>query len=188
MTGAVQLKTQADFERYEVAISGLLAQHQQVLLDDANRSGDPALDLARLVENTRSCLPWIWLWPEPDGRLLALGALSDIQPGRHAFLHGVSEKGPNTPQIVQKTVLPLLQAAFEALRLLKVKAEFEADNYGALGFCRRLGFRREARFQRDICIQGVLKDVLFYSLDAERFHAVARPRLIETKVKTPIFT
>jgi RimJ/RimL family protein N-acetyltransferase len=72
------------------------------------------------------------------------------------------------------------------LALLKLKAEFEAHNAGAKGFCLRLGFQREALFKADVKLDGHLRDVAIYSLTAHRYHSVLLPRLLNGLSAPPL--
>ncbi len=158
----VQVCSRADFQRYRLGIAALLARYRHVLLSPA--TGSPE----NLLENTASTMPWLWLLAE-GLTVYAIAALSDVEPQRHAYIHGVSHpsmrRNPRIPELIRH----MGRLAFGPWQLLKIKAEFEADNLGAKGFCRRFGFVREGFYRRDIRIGGVLKDVVVASLTAERF-------------------
>lgn len=158
-----------DAKPYQDSLFRLLETHRHILLDDGQRSGDWQQDSQLLVENTLSAMPYLWLLIDETDRVWAAGALTDIQANRHAFLHGVSDCALPEKAWITKTFWTLAKVAFEELGLLKIKAEFEADNRGAKGFCLRLGFQKEAMFHHDILVNGELRDVLIYTLPAERF-------------------
>lgn len=158
-----------DAKPYQDSLFELLKTHRHILLDDAQRSDNQQQDSQLLAKNTLSAIPYLWLLVDDSNRVWAAGALTDIQPDRHAFLHGISDFALPEKVGITKTFLALAKAAFEELRLLKIKAEFEADNRGAKGFCLRLGFQREALFHHDIRVNGQLRDVLVYTLSAEKF-------------------
>lgn len=153
---------------YQASLFKLLETHRHILLDDAQRTGDGQRDSRLLVENTLNTIPYLWLLIDDFNRVWAAGALTDIQANRHAFLHGISDGALPEKAGITKTFLTLAKVAFEELGLLKIKAEFEADNRGAKGFCLRLGFQKEASFHQDICVNGQLRDVVIYTLPAEK--------------------
>lgn len=178
---------------YQASMGDLLKRYRALLLDDASRSGEAERDARLLLENTAACVPWLWVLTDGACQVWAIAALSDIQPGRHAFLHGASHPALKRHSgrgggDIERTLLPVLQAAFQELGLLKLKAEFEADNAGAKGFCLRLGFRREALFKADIQVGGRLRDVAIYSLSAQRYRENLLPRLVRYLRKTSPFT
>lgn len=172
-----QIESVEQFQRFSEGIAALLKIHQPRLQDDFSPP-----DLQQLVQNTQTYLPWLWVLTEDvefkkekpfnsetDLPVYGLACLSDIIPGRHAYVHGASH-----PTIRRHPAIPelghwVLNVAFHQLKVRKVKAEIEANNRGAKGYCRRLGFVREAHFQKDIRINGQWQDVLIYSLFAEKF-------------------
>jgi|GEM_PF-3135009 len=174
-----QLETPEQFEPLQPGIRELLGFYQDILADDfcdvaAENANHPNQRLEQLTTNTRSCMPWLWIITDQAGRVLAIAALGQVTPGRHAYLHGVAHPLLLTqrccsPALINQLANRVLTLGFETLGLIKIKAEFEADNRGALGFCRRMGFTREAHFRQDNRVGGLLKDVVVYSLFAERF-------------------
>jgi len=179
----IRLETPARFERHRAGIQSLLACYQSILLDDFSlppreASPEAATDLSGwLTENTSSCLPWVWVLHDAGQNLYALAVLSQVIPGRHAYLHGVSrpdwpvsQASPRHRQaVLTRFAQTVLKDAFDTGDFHKIKAEFEADNLGARGFCLRMGFSREACFKRDNRIRGQWRDVAVYSLFRERF-------------------
>lgn len=152
------------FQKFEPGIRALLEIYQSVLLDDFC---DPNLDY--LVSNSSTYLPWFWLLTDEQNTVYAMASLSHIIPGRHAYLHGVSH-----PKIRRNPALSQLgnwvvNVAFQSLGVHKVKAEIEGNNLGAKGFCRRMGFKKEAHFRQDNSIGGQWQDVLVYALFAKQF-------------------
>ncbi len=183
MSPVYQLTTPEALAHHAPGIRHLLRLHRDTLLDDATRCGSLNEDLEHLWQNTAACLPWLWVFVQPDGVISAIGALSDLQPGRHAFLHGVSHPAFRGAGCVVQTLRPLLQTAFEELALIKVKAELETHNRGAMGFCRRFGFQREALFRQDIAVGGLLRDVAVYTLSAERYRKLVLPQVLPRLLK-----
>lgn len=173
-----QIQTPSDLTPYHPGLLALLKTHCSVLLDDVQRTGNMEQDARFLLENIAGYAPWVCLLTDANATVWGVAALSDIQPGRHAFLHGVSHPGLRESADIDRTVFPLTQAAFETLNLLKLKAEFEANNAGAKGFCLRLGFRREALFKADVQINGQRRDVALYSLPVEIYRHTTRPILL----------
>lgn len=177
------IQTPAQFEHFKGGIEALLSCYRRILLDDfcdsnlspvESDSKSDAERLRQLTAHTRSCLPWLWIITDDANRVLAIAALGQIIPGRHAFLHGVSH--PDCPRaMISRLAERVLHTGFDSLRLMKIKAEFEADNRGALGFCRRMGFTREAHFKRDNRVGGLLKDVVVHSLFADHFYERLNP-------------
>ncbi|WP_373531122.1 hypothetical protein [Vampirovibrio sp.] len=167
---------------YQPGIEALLQTHHPILLDDYRQSGNLQQDIHFLSENTAACLPWLWVLADETDQVWAIIALSDIQPGRHAFLHGATHshfrENKEARSAVERLLLPIFQAAFGPLALLKLKAEFELDNAGAKGFCLRWGFQREALFKADIKLGGCLRDVAIYSVSANRYQGWLLPRLL----------
>jgi RimJ/RimL family protein N-acetyltransferase len=182
MSPVCQLTTAETLVLHEPGIRHLLRLHRNTLLDDTSRSDSLSDDVETLWQNTAACMPWLWVFVQPDGVVSAIGALSDIQPGRHAFLHGVSHPGFRKAGCVEQTLRPLLQAAFDELALIKVKAELETHNRGAMGFCRRFGFQREALFREDIAVGGLLRDVAVYSLSATRYRSLIAPKRLPKRL------
>lgn len=174
------------FTHYQPGIEALLALHQDLLLDDLSKSEYLNLESARsdersspgdillgkLLENTQSCMPTLWMLCDtaPESKhVYALATLTQIIPGRHAYLHGVTHPAIRKHQAITLMALTVLESAFRDFSLMKVKAEFEADNLAAKGFCQRLGFHREALFRQDIPVNHQLKDVAVYSLTSRDF-------------------
>lgn len=166
-----RIHSEAELAPYQDSLSRLLKTHRAILLDDAQRSGNGTQDTALLFANTASAIPCLWLLVDNENRVWAAGALTDVQPNRHAFLHGVSDPGLAIKTGITQTFLTLAKTAFEELHLQKIKAEFEANNRGAKGFCLRLGFNREAVFRQDIEVNGQCCDVLVYALSRQKFQA-----------------
>lgn len=156
-----QIETLDQFERYRQGLDALLRLHQAVLLDDFS-GADPSV----LVRNTATYRPWLWVLVDEADAVYGLACLTDVIPGRHAFVHGVSHPGIRRHPGVDVLGRLVLAVAFERLGVAKVKAEIEAHNRGALGYCRRLGFRREAHFRCDNRLQGRWQDVYVYTLNA----------------------
>lgn len=171
----LQIQSEKTLIPYRASLFALLKLHWVTLLDDGQQAtpqrlmNNPDTAAALLLENTLSAMPYLWLLVDENNRVWAAGALTDIQPGRHGFLHGVSDPDLNPKWGITQTFLALADMAFNELNLLSIKAEFEAHNRGATGFCRRLGFRKVALRERDIRVQGQLYDVALYTLSAERF-------------------
>lgn len=178
MSPVCQISSPDALTRYASGIRHLLRLHRDTLLDDATRSESLTEDVERLWQNTAACMPWLWVFVQTDQVISAIGALSDLQPGRHAFLHGVSHPAFRGIGCIEQTLRPLLQTAFDELALIKVKAELETHNRGAVGFCRRFGFQREALFRQDIAVGGLLRDVAVYSLSAQRYRERLLPQLL----------
>jgi RimJ/RimL family protein N-acetyltransferase len=117
-----------------------------------------------LVENTSTCIPWLWIVIDDVSRVFGLVSLTDIIPGRHAYLHGVSDPVIRRHAIIQEIAERAIHTAFQQLRVAKIKIEIESSNRAAKGFCLRMGFTREACFKRDNRLRGEWQDVLVYSL------------------------
>jgi L-amino acid N-acyltransferase YncA len=158
------IQDERQFQRFEQGIRDLLHIYQPILCDDFCGGG---LDL--LVRNTSTYLPWLWLLTDEQDTVYALGSLSHIIPGRQAYLHGVSHPAIRRNPAIHQLGNQILHIAFNLLGVRKVKAEIEGNNLGAKGFCRHMGFTREAHFRQDNCIGGQWQDVLVYSLFAENF-------------------
>ncbi|HEY9687690.1 MAG TPA: GNAT family protein [Coleofasciculaceae cyanobacterium] len=159
-----QIHTPTEFTRYESGIRRLLFLFRETLLDDFC---DPEPEM--LVRNTASYLPWLWLLVDSENQVLALACLTEIIPGRHAYVHGVSDPAIRKHPGISMLAETMLSCAFETLGVNKVKAEIEATSLGAKGFCLKMGFTREGCLRRDNRIRGQWRDVLIYSLFAERY-------------------
>lgn len=166
------------FETHRSGIQQLLALYSGILMDDFSQpSSDETEPNSAVVEllsdNTQSCLPRVWIITDEQRHVAAIATLSHVIPGRHAFIHGVTHPAIRKQPIITHLAHQIFHYGFGTLGLLKIKAEFEADNRGATGFCRRLGFVREALFRQDNSVDGKLRDVAIYSLFSERFYAVS---------------
>lgn len=180
---AIHLQTMEQFEQYQAGIQAILAPYQSILLDYFSQPDHtPSEDLSGwLTENTRSCLPWIWVLTDDRQRVYALVAFTQVIPGRFAYIHGVSQppefisenqsaqRKRDRQAVITQFARQVLTEAFALGHFHKIKAEFEADNRGAQGFCQRMGFQREARFLQDNRIAGQWRDVLVYSLFRDQF-------------------
>jgi RimJ/RimL family protein N-acetyltransferase len=161
-----QIQVPAEFARYEAGVRRLLFMFRETLLDDFC---EPEPEI--LVRNTASYLPWLWLLTDADHQVLALACLTEVIPGRHAYAHGVSDPAIRKHPGIAALAETMLSCAFETLGVHKVKAEIEATSLGAKGFCLKMGFTREGCLRRDNRIRGEWRDVLIYSLFAERYFA-----------------
>lgn len=172
-TRITQITTDLMFRFYEPGIRRLLTHYETVLIDIGCGGGPDAL-----IENLRGSVPHIWLVvddkkPRRKDKVLGICTLSDEVPGRHAYIHGSALPELRRHPAVACTALSAMNYAFRVLNVLKVKAEFEADNRGAKGFCWRMGFQREALLKNDNIVGGQLKDVAVYSLPRKRYWRVA---------------
>ncbi|MDX2083830.1 MAG: GNAT family protein [Candidatus Melainabacteria bacterium] len=133
--------------------------------------------------NVAQCVPYLWLAVDPWHQVWAAASLTDCVVGRHAYLHGISHPSLRRHPAVTETAMAAIDTAYEALGVLKVKAEFEANNIGATGFCRRFGFVREAMFEQDNRVQGQLCAVVVYSLFANAYYHTQR-RMLTHVIRT----
>lgn len=160
----IRIENEGMFRRYEAGIRKLLFIYKDILLDDFC---DPNPEC--LIENTATYLPWLWLAVNQDDEVFALCCLTDVIPGRHVFIHGVSHPKIRRHPVITEISKNAIRLAFEHLGVHKVKAEIEASNLGARGFCLRMGFVPEGRFHQDNRVGGQWEDVLVYSLFREKF-------------------
>lgn len=170
-------------------IHRLIAPWLEVLQADTEAPlQDPQILLANLEEQ----LPYVWIVYNRQGEVVASACLTQVVPGRHAYIHGVRDVEYRKHPALRGLIALIFDTAFSDLRLLKLKAEFEADNRGALGFCRLYGFTREAHFREDIHVQGQLKDVVVYSLfyvTYQQQKEALKRHVIRSKIQTtPIST
>jgi len=176
-----QIESVEQFQPFSAGITALLQFHQSTLRDDFSQQ-----DIQQLVQNTLTYVPWLWVLTDdaefPKEKPLnsttgfsvyGLACLSDIIPGRHAYVHGASHPAIRRHPAISELGHWVLYVAFQQLKVRKVKAEIEANNWGAKGYCRRMGFVREAHFRQDIRINGQWQDVLVYSLFAEKFQPLS---------------
>lgn len=166
-----QIDSMAAVEPYLAGLRQIVTFFRKELSDDF--SGDHP---DTLLENTLSCIPFLWLITDEAGNVYASSALSDIVPGRHGFIHGMRLPVVRRHPGVKVLIGMMLRTAFETLGLRKLKAEFDADNRSALGFCLCMGFRREARFPADTVKRGMPCDVLLYALTAEQYNTLYTER------------
>ncbi len=159
------------FEALHPRLEELLSAHQRLLTDDFV----PSLDT--LARNLATTVPFLWVGRDVDNRLWTGASLNDVIPGRHAFLHGISHPQIRRHPAVTLTAMAALETAFEELAVMKVKAEFDADNRGARGFCLRFGFTKEAHFKDDTRVGGRPKDVVVWSLFAHTYYAQTRRKM-----------
>lgn len=149
-------------QKHLQGIQQWLNQYQSVLADDFTTPEN-------LFENTLACIPYLWLLVDIQQTVYAIGSLTDVMPGRHALVHGLCEPRIRNHPALQEAYLDIFHCAFVELGLHKLKAEFDADNRGALGFCRHWRFRREAFLKEDTQRAGQKQDVLIYALFADRY-------------------
>lgn len=156
-----QIEQASALSRWIPALRVLMSPWLSVLQEDAQ---DPLYKEETLYHNLVEQLPHLWIAYNRCGQITVAASLTHVVPGQHAYIHGVRamayRKHPAVGQLTQR----VFEEAFLTLRLHKLKAEFEADNMGALGFCRLYGFTREAYFREDTLIQGQRKDVVVYTL------------------------
>ena len=173
----LQIESLEQFQLFSEGIAALLNIYQSRLRDDFSPN-----TLQYFVQNTQTYIPWLWVLTDDadtysekrmtkttEFNVYAIACLSDISPGRHAYMHGASHPAIRRHPTITELGCWILNVAFHQLKVRKVKAEIEASNLGAKGFCRRMGFTREAHFQQDIRINGKWEDILVYSLTAEKF-------------------
>ncbi len=165
-----QLSTLLMFRFYEPGIRHLIEHYKDILLDvSCGESTDV------LIHNLQASLPHLWLVVDENAtlasedRVKALVTLTDEIPNRHAFIHGVSHPNVRRHPVLMSAAICVMNYAFDTLNVLKVKAEFEAHNKHAKGFCWRYGFQREGYFKHDNVVQNQLHDVVIYSLKKQRF-------------------
>lgn len=158
----LRLQRPSDFEVHQNGIRLLLTRYRDILYTPATGMHPEAL-----VENTHGLLPYLWVITGFHQGVQAVAGLSDIEPGRHAFIHGVSHPDMRRHPLLGKLAKVMFACAFRELKLPKLKAEFEAGNAGARGFCLRHGFVREAHFRRDVYVNGRWQDVIVASRFAE---------------------
>ncbi len=165
-----QLSTLLMFRFYEPGIRNLIARYKDILLDEACGEN---IDI--LISNLQASLPHVWLVVDENStiasmdRVKAIVTLTDEIPKRHAFIHGVSHPDVRRHPVLMSAAICVMNYAFETLKVLKVKAEFEANNKHAKGFCWRYGFQREGYFKHDNMVQNQLQDVAIYSLKKQNF-------------------
>jgi hypothetical protein len=194
----LQVQTVEQFQQFEAGILDLLSIYQSVFLDDfcepnpmtlvnntrtylpwlwllveeEHASNPQAVNNAAGVcsdEAQKNCTCKNCPTKITKKTVYGLACLSDVIPGRHAFVHGVSHPKIRKHSAISTLGKHVLDVAFNTLHVRKVKAEIEANNTGAIGYCRRMGFVREGYYKQDNRIAGQWLDVLVYSLFAERF-------------------
>lgn len=146
---------------YQAGVQQLLSIYQNVLADDFTIAEN-------LFENTAACIPYLWLLVSECNTVYGIASLTDVIPGRHSFIHGAYHPSIRKHPQVKTIIDAVLHEAFYTLGVQKLKAEFDADNVGAKGFCHRFGFIQEARLRADTQRQGKKQDVLIYTLLKEK--------------------
>lgn len=144
----------------------LVQEWENTLCDD---HGNTLTDLTILSRQLWEQMPYIWVACRWNGQVVAAASLTQVIPGRYAYLHGMRALPWRKHPAIRLLSEHVLHVAFNQLGVRKVKAEFEADNIGAIGFCRLHGFVKEAHFQQDIKVNGTWKDVVVYSLSRSTF-------------------
>lgn len=129
------------------------------------------------LQNVRASLPYVWLALDEQGRFVGAAVLTDIVPGRHVYLHGVSDPRYRKHPAVDATALSVMRFAFEELRVLKIKAECLPVHWGARGFCRRFGFTNMARLCEDRMTDAGVSDVLLYALTVSAYREFLKKQL-----------
>jgi RimJ/RimL family protein N-acetyltransferase len=153
----LRIAAEAEATPYLDGMAQLLSAYRQVLADDFTL-------LDSLLGNTLACAPYLWLLVDDATAVLSIAGLTDVLPGHTACLHGVSAASMRRHAAVNEMAAVVFRAAFDELGLYKLKAVFDADNPGALGFCRKWRFRREARLCGETSRAGRKVDALVYAL------------------------
>jgi RimJ/RimL family protein N-acetyltransferase len=92
-------------------------------------------------------------------------------------VHGIARPVLRRTKVVDQVVSKVLRVAFDQLDVYKIKAEFDADNRAAKGFCLRMGFTREALLKADTQRGAQKQDIALYSLFAPCYRAFTQRRL-----------
>lgn len=158
----IRLQNQDDFHSHRASMQTLLQQYHPILADDFTHPD-------QLIHHIASNMPYVWIDVDSQNQVRIIASLSDVIPGHSAFLHGVSCPSIRRHPTINAMADTLLNYAFQELGLHKLKAEFETHNLGAIGFCRRMGFTREARFKAETKLQGQWHDVCRYVFFADSY-------------------
>lgn len=156
-----QLKSPFELDKWISQLLNLVKPWIFLLDEDTQ----PSLqECTNLYNNLRQQIPYIWILYNNQQEIIAAASLTQVIPLRHAFIHGVKNHQYRKHPMLKIMTDLVFEEAFENLHLYKIKAEFESDNLGALGFCRIHSFTKEAHFKEDNPIGGQRKDVVVYSL------------------------
>ncbi len=151
----------------------LLAPWLSVLEEDRQQS---MAEKGVLFENLSAVLPYLWIATDDIRQVIATASLTVVTPGHSATLHGVRALAYRKHPMIRELAWSVLSEAFQELRVNKLKAQFEADNVGALGFCRLYGFQKEAHFREESLKQGQRKDVVSYALFQPQYQVLLAKR------------
>lgn len=166
----VRIETHRELYAWIPQLVRLITPWLPVLQDDYQ---DPLQKAEVLLSNLLPSLPYLWILHTRQGNVVASASLTQVTPGRYAYIHGVKSAAYRKHPATKMLVSLVFEEAFTHLRLHKLKAEFEADNPGPLGFCRLYHFTKEAHFKEDNLLQGQRKDVVVYSLFSSTYHQQA---------------
>lgn len=158
----IRLQNKEDFQQHQAGMQTLIHQYQAILADDFTQPD-------QLIHHVASNMPYVWIALGNQNQVQLIASLSDVIPGQSAFLHGISAPYLGRKNAIDALTESVLGCAFQELKLHKLKAEFEANNMGALGFCRRMGFSKEAHFKAETRLQGTWHDACRYVLFADTY-------------------
>ena len=155
----IQVTSLELFENYYEEIFYLIDSHKSILMDISTGNSSHTL-----IQNLSEALPHLWLGINDENKVIALCNFTDEIIHRHVYIHGLTLADYRKHPVIQKTTLKAFDYAFNKLKTLKVKAEFEARNIPAKGFCWRYGFKREGYFKNDNILNDCYEDVVIYTL------------------------
>lgn len=186
--GVYHIDDAKTFTRVRPLLEPLLNACEPWLVDDFTEGLDEHdRPVDALMENLATTVPNLWVavaMVDNIPQVVSASSLTDIVPGREAFLHGISDMSlrhnrscPLFRSLVVQTALAAMETAFSHYGVYKIKAMFRANNPGATGFCWQFGFKREAYFRHDTRCHGVLQDVVVYSLSCPTYFQSTRRNL-----------
>jgi hypothetical protein len=128
---------------YRKGLRELLGLFRNTLLPKPHAILNDSEILDLLLENTTSCIPLLWLITNQQQQVYGASVLMDIVPNQHAYVHGITHPAIRKHPMITQLAILMFRTAFMDYELSSVKAEFDQDNKGALGFCRRMGFQKQ---------------------------------------------
>ena len=183
----VQIIDLVQFNALKPAIQKLIAPYRSVLCDDATPVRGAEKQIAHVMENLQTTIPYVWLALE-GGSLAHTGvSLTDVVIGETAWLHGVSSNDLTSVScgysstfrrwVIAKTVLAAMTTAFDVLGCQILHASFAETNRGAKGFCLRMGFKKQGTQYQDFMQDGKHQNSLLYTLSRSHFRSYTKPLL-----------
>jgi RimJ/RimL family protein N-acetyltransferase len=141
--------------------------NHRYLLNDARSREEVVEAIDKYVAATRLAADHDWIQPavELDGRVIGQLFLSIVSvENLGAEVGWVFHPDHHGKGYAREAATALLDLAFGALGMHRVRAELDPLNAASIALCRRLGMREEAFFVKDIMLRGKWDDTGIYAI------------------------